>query len=120
MRPHKEILIQGQLALLPLIKKFSADFYLAGGTALALQYGHRRSKWKDYVDLYFILKHHSLKEIVGQAHKYYTSGEFDEKLFRMQLTYHSDISYSEPIEYLPGFAVDDKTIKQKLTAISLA
>src|SRR3989338_5307880 len=43
MRPHKEILTQGQLALLPLIKKFSADFYLAGGTTLALQYGHRRS-----------------------------------------------------------------------------
>lgn len=40
---HKEVLTRGQLAFLPLIKKFSGDFYLVGGTALALQYGHRRS-----------------------------------------------------------------------------
>jgi len=43
MQIHKEILTHDQLALLPLIKKFSACFYLVGGTALALQYGHRRS-----------------------------------------------------------------------------
>lgn len=40
---HKNILSREQYALLPLIKQFSADFYLVGGTALALQYGHRRS-----------------------------------------------------------------------------
>lgn len=202
---HKEILTQGQLAFLTLIKKFSGDFYLVGGTALALQYGHRRSidfdlftkksfenqkilrsirrnhhidrihvdeadqltliadnikmtffryeypvkhieklddiitmpdplsiaamkafalgrrsKWKDYVDLYFIFQHHSLNEIVEKAHEYYSAGEFDEKLFRIQLAYHSDLSYIEPVEYMPGFAVDESLIKKNLTEISLS
>lgn len=40
---HPDILTPEQTQLLPLIQKFSPDFYLAGGTALALQYGHRRS-----------------------------------------------------------------------------
>ena len=202
---HKEILTRSQLAFLPLIKKFSGDFYLVGGTALALQYGHRRSidfdlftkksfenqkilrlirrnhhidrvyvdeadqltliandikmtffcyeypvehieklddiitmpdplsiaamiafalgrrsKWKDYVDLYFIFQHYSLKEIVEKAHEYYSAGEFDEKLFRIQLAYHSDLSYIEPVEYMPGFAVEESLIKKKLTEISLS
>ena len=201
---YEKILTQGQLALLPLIKKFSDDYYLVGGTALALQYGHRRSidfdlftqksfenqkivrsirrnhhidriyvdekdqltliadtikmtffryeypvkhreklddiitmpnpldiaamkafalgrrsKWKDYVDLYFILQHHSLKEIVNKARKYYSAGEFDEKLFRIQLAYHSDLSYIEPVEYMPGFSVDENTIKKNLIEMSL-
>ena len=199
-----DILTKTQAGLLPLIKQFSASFYLVGGTALALQLGHRRSidfdlftnrpfdnlhlrslikkhhtinrtlietkteftlfvdnikitfyhyhypikhlisfdkiitmpdpltiaamkafalghraKWKDYVDLYFILQHHSLKKIVSKAHKYYTAGEFDEKLFRIQLAYHTDLSYIEPIDYLPGFSINDKIIKQKLLAVSL-
>lgn len=40
---HKNILSAEQAAMLPLIKQFSTDYYLVGGTALALQYGHRRS-----------------------------------------------------------------------------
>ena len=40
---HKDILSSEQMAMLPLIKDFSAGYYLVGGTALALQYGHRRS-----------------------------------------------------------------------------
>ena len=40
---HPEILDQHQQDLLPLVSKFGNDFYLVGGTALALQYGHRRS-----------------------------------------------------------------------------
>lgn len=40
---HKNILSQSQVKLLPLVKQFSSKYYLVGGTALALQYGHRRS-----------------------------------------------------------------------------
>lgn len=40
---HPDILTPEQALLLPLIQKFSKEFYLVGGTALALQYGHRRS-----------------------------------------------------------------------------
>ena len=203
---HSDILTKTQADLLPLVKQFNSSFYLVGGTALALQLGHRRSidfdlftdkafdsisirttikkqhhtinrilietkteftlfvdnikmtfyvypyamkhqinfekivslpdiitiaamkafalgrraKWKDYVDLYFILQHYSLKEIVSKARKYYPAGEFDEKLFREQLAYFKDLDYSEPIEYMPGFAVDESLIKKNLTEISLA
>lgn len=203
---HPNILTKTQERLLPLIKQFSSSFYLVGGTALALQMGHRqsidfdlftdtvfdslnirniikkynhtinrilietkteftifvnnikmtfyvypysikcqtnfenvislpnvltiaamkafalgkRAKWKDYVDLYFILQHHSLKEIVNIARKYYSTGEFDEKLFREQLSYFKDLDYSEPIEYMPGFSVDNSIVKRKLIEISLS
>lgn len=40
---HEEILSAEQKQLLSLIKSFSDRFYLVGGTALALQLGHRRS-----------------------------------------------------------------------------
>ena len=39
----KQIISPDQLQLLPLIKLFSQQFYLVGGTAVALQIGHRRS-----------------------------------------------------------------------------
>lgn len=38
-----EILDKKRLAILPLLKRFKKDFYLAGGTGLALQLGHRDS-----------------------------------------------------------------------------
>ena len=40
---HKEILSESQVSLLPLVSAFSRSFYLAGGTAVALHIGHRRS-----------------------------------------------------------------------------
>lgn len=40
---HKEILPKEQIELLPLLKLASKDFGLVGGTAIALQIGHRRS-----------------------------------------------------------------------------
>lgn len=40
---HREVLTKEQIALLPLLKKFSKDFWLVGGTAIALHIGHRRS-----------------------------------------------------------------------------
>src|SRR3989338_3189846 len=39
----KEILTEQQIKLLPLIEKFSKDFGLVGGTAIALHVGHRES-----------------------------------------------------------------------------
>lgn len=201
---HQEILTKEQEQLLVLIKKFSAHFGLVGGTAVALQLGHRRSidfdlfseinfdnlaimrqikkefsiqqtyidsnteltliingikitfytypykliyakkfdeiikmpdllvlaamkafalgrraKWKDYVDLYFILKKYSLKEIIGKANKIFDS-QFNAKLLREQLSYHADINYSEPIEYLPGMAVEDEVIKKELKKIAVS
>lgn len=39
----KNILSLDQENLLPLVKSFSSDYYLVGGTAIALHLGHRRS-----------------------------------------------------------------------------
>ena len=40
---HKEIFNKNQLGLLPLVTSFKNEFYLVGGTAIALHIGHRRS-----------------------------------------------------------------------------
>ena len=40
---HYEILDNKRRNILPLLKEFKEDFYMAGGTALALQIGHRDS-----------------------------------------------------------------------------
>lgn len=201
---HDEVLSPEQKKLLPLLKIFSSHFGLIGGTAVALQLGHRRSidfdlathselktlkigdkirgkydigavivdetneytlivnnvkitflrypftfrktvdlegyiempdlltlgsmkaytlgrraKWKDYVDLYFIIDKYSLEEVVGTAKEIFKN-EFNEKLFREQLAYHKDIDYSEEIDYLKNKKVDDEIIKEKLTEFSIA
>ena len=73
----------------------------------------RRSKWKDYVDLYFIVKgHYSIKEISEETNKNFPS-QFSEKLFREQLAFHKDIDYSEPVEYI-GKEIPEEEIKQFL------
>ena len=60
----------------------------------------RRSKWKDYVDLYFIIKDYfTIKQISDRTTDLF--GQlFSEKLFRAQLCYFDDIDYSETVEYL--------------------
>ncbi|EKD56682.1 MAG: hypothetical protein ACD_58C00120G0005 [uncultured bacterium] len=200
---HKEILTQDQIKNLPIIKSFSKDFGLVGGTAIALHIGHResidfdlfslkkfgnlsiknkinkkitideilvnesdeltfignnvrftffhypykidfsenfegiklpnlltlsvmkvhalgqRAKWKDYVDLYFIIKdYHSIKEIIKRAQEIF-GNEFNEKIFRTQLAYFKDIDKSEEIIWKKGFRVDDKTIEKELIKFSL-
>jgi len=200
---HKEILNEDQVKLLPLIQSFSDDFGLAGGTAIALQIGHRRSidydlftnknfdhdevrnrirqlyqiqstlvenpeeltilvsnmkvtfltypfeidysetfeniiklpnvitlsamkafalgkraKWKDYVDLFFILKEHKLSDITSRAGGIF-GHEFNERLFREQLSYYQDIDYSETIDYMENKYVPDEKIKSFLSDISL-
>jgi len=40
---HTQIFNSNQTALLPLVKQFRKEFYLVGGTAIALYLGHRRS-----------------------------------------------------------------------------
>lgn len=202
---HKEILTEEQSRFLPMIKSFSDDFGLVGGTAMALHIGHRRSidfdlftdknfgnlavqkkikkfttiesvlireteeftfvtggvkftffrypykinysenfddviklpdiltlaamksfslgrraKWKDYVDLYFVMKdYHGLKEIAKQAENIFPS-EFNEKTFRSQLVYFDDIDYTEEVIYMEEFKTENEIIKKKLIEYSLS
>ncbi len=51
----------------------------------------RRGKWRDYVDLYFLLKDHiSLPEIVELAERRY-GGDFSRRQFLEQLVYFKDL-----------------------------
>ena len=71
----------------------------------------RRSKWKDYVDLYFILRDYfSIDQITQKAESLFGQ-EFSGKLFHSQLAYHKDIDYTEEVEFMPGFEVHEKTVK---------
>jgi hypothetical protein len=73
----------------------------------------RRAKWKDYVDLYFILNdYYTIQEICREAEKIFNR-QFSEKLFRQQLAFHRDIDYTEPVEYIVT-AVPDNEIKEFL------
>lgn len=78
----------------------------------------QRAKWKDYVDLYFIFKQISFKDVANGARELFLS-EFNEKLFREQLAYFNDIDYSEQIEYMHGFETSDVTVKNSLKKLSL-
>lgn len=78
----------------------------------------RRSKWKDYVDLFFILKQfHSIEDIVEKAYKIF-GDLFSEKQFRAQLMYFDDIDYTEEVEYISTHPSVDE-IKETLKEISL-
>jgi len=79
----------------------------------------RRAKWKDYVDLYFIFKKFSFKELIEKTN-YIFGNEFNEKLFRSQISYFKDIDFSEKIDYLNGFEKNDVEIKKYLEDISLS
>ena len=202
---HKEILNDKQIELLPLISEFKREYYLVGGTAIALYLGHRRSidfdlfkfaslnrkknlekvqssgfpsivtwnvtdqmnlvvnevkvtffqypfqikadnvfdniirlpelldltamkayalgrrsKWKDYVDLYFLLKENfSFEEISQRAVEIY-GDLFSDKLFRTQLSYFEDVDYSEEVDYIIANPPSDNEIKQYLIEVSTA
>ena len=105
---HPEML-QGIISIPSLLSLSAMKAYALG----------RRAKWKDYVDLYFILKgYFSVKDISTEADRIF--GQlFSEKMFRIQLSFHKDIDYSEAVEYLPGFEVGEQEIKDFLTDISL-
>lgn len=200
---HIEILNDEQKELLPLISSFKREYYLVGGTAIALYLGHRRSidfdlfkngrinhkrniekletfgypllvtrrveeqmnlivndvkltffdypfdipavqrfesyaklpslldlaamkayalgrrsKWKDYVDLYFITKYHYTLDVIQHRAFNLFGNLFSDKLFRSQLSYFDDVDYSEEVDYLVDTPPSDNEIKEHLTMLS--
>ena len=80
----------------------------------------RRAKWKDYVDLYFVMeKYHGIGKIAERARQIFGT-EFNEKMFRSQLAYFKDIDYSEKIIYVKGFETKDNAIRKSLINFSLS
>ena len=115
---HSEILNDRQTELLPLMAQFRREYYLVGGTAIAIYLG-RRSKWKDYVDLYFLLRDHfTIADITACATRLF--GElFSEKMFRSHLCYFDDVDYTEAVDWLIPNPPTDDEIKQTLTEIAV-
>jgi len=106
--PHKEK-FENIITLPSLLQLAAMKAYALG----------RRAKWKDYLDLYFILKDHfSLDEISAEAEKIF-GDMFSEKMFRQQLAFHKDIDYSEEVEFLPNYFVDKQKVKDFLIEKSL-
>ncbi len=78
----------------------------------------RRAKWKDYVDIYFLLKNHfTIEEVSEKANEMFESA-YSEKLFRQQIAYFEDIDYSEPIEWIKE-PVGEGAIKRELVNFSI-
>ena len=102
--------------------KFKDVFKMPSLVSLAAMKAYalgRRSKWKDYVDLYFLLtRYFSLKEVSAKATEIF--GElFSEKLFRAQLSYYEDVDYTEQVEYIINNPPGDDVIKETLTKLAL-
>ena len=80
----------------------------------------RRSKWKDYVDLYFLLRDHlALSELINSA-KTLFRGAFNAKLFLEQLCYFDDVDMSEQVDFM-NETIPEQKIREWLTiqAVSL-
>lgn len=89
--------------------------HLAAMKAYALG---RRSKWKDYVDLYFLLKkYYTLDQIADKASEIF--GElFSKKMFKIQLCYFKDIDYSEEVFYMENQDVPENEVVSFLTELA--
>lgn len=102
--------------------KFEANVHLPNlltlGAMKAFALGHR-SKWKDYVDLYFLLKDHFTVEEISKKAKVLFGGEFNQRIFREALGYFDDINYSEKVIFMPGYEVSDAVIKKELITLSV-
>jgi hypothetical protein len=72
-----------------------------------------RATFKDYVDLYFILKNISLNKLLEQNKKKHP--QLDANFVLKSLIYLDDIS-KDPIEFIPGFAVSFDQVKTFLTS----
>ena len=103
------ILFEGVIAMPALLDLAAMKAFALGG----------RSKWKDYVDLYFLLKSHvTLEEIERRAHALFQD-VFNVKLFREQLAYFEDIDFSEAVEIVSSDQPTDEEIRSFLAEVAL-
>ena len=79
----------------------------------------RRSKWKDYVDLYYLLDQYFTIEQVSTCAMDLFGELYSEKLFRSQLCYFDDVDYSEPVDFMVSNPPTNDMIKERLTEIAV-
>ncbi len=70
----------------------------------------RRPQWRDYVDLFFLMKwkQYDLAQIIHLSEKRF-GGEFNDKLFIKQLTYYNDVTVRPTVFLKESYT--DKQIK---------
>jgi hypothetical protein len=71
----------------------------------------RRAKWKDYVDVYFILNSGIPFDTLSCIAEDIFWGWYNEKLLKEALLYYSDVDYSEQVYYIWN-GVPDEDIKK--------
>lgn len=79
----------------------------------------RRAKWKDYVDLYFLIKDYFTPTEIAKKTKELFKEEFVEKQFYAQLGYFKGINYDEEVVYIVKNPPTDQEIKDFLINASL-
>ncbi len=77
----------------------------------------RRWKYKDYVDIYFLLQQLSIWELSALTDEIFDWG-YNEKLMREQLCYFEDIDFSEEVEFL-GEPISQEKIQKQLEKYAL-
>ena len=75
----------------------------------------RRSKWKDYVDLYFLLKEHFEIGEISECATSLFGDLYSEKMFRAQLCYFEDVDYTEEVDYMIPNPPTNEEISNTLT-----
>lgn len=82
-----------------------------------------RAKWKDYVDLYFLLQHGiKLDEIIIKTNELFNSDNstlFNYRNFMEQLMYYDDVNYEEEVIYVGDVQPTNDQIKEYLTNESI-
>ena len=78
----------------------------------------RRAKWKDYVDIFFILKSGiTLEQIIEKAVLLFNTKKnilFNQRVFLEQLNYFEDINYDEEVIYFGELKPSEKAVKKYL------
>lgn len=80
----------------------------------------RRAKWKDYVDLYFLIKYHFTIPQISKKATGLFEGQFVEKQFVGQLGYFKGINYEEEVTFVIPNPPTEQEIKDFLVEASIA
>ncbi|MCL5034476.1 MAG: hypothetical protein M1395_05180 [Bacteroidetes bacterium] len=96
IRWHVELIPPNALNVLDMLTAASVlnEFYLAGGTGLALASGHRRSR--DFIDLYTVAQEFGLADLLRLFDRKYADTHYNRVHILKSLVYFDDAE-SEPM-----------------------
>jgi len=77
----------------------------------------RRSKYKDYIDIYMLFKNNLTLSVISKLADKIFWWWYNEKLLREQLCYYDDIDYSEQVDFISK-EITQMKIKKYLIEIS--